>query len=48
LDVTRGTGAVYFHDFMPNSANNTTNKFGTFVFTEELNAPNLNLGDLFG
>lgn len=48
LDITKGTGAVYFHDFLPNSPNNTENRFGTFVFSEELNAPNLQLGDQFG
>ena len=48
LDITKGTGAVYFHDFLENSANDSTDKFGTFVFTEELNAPNLKVGDQFG
>lgn len=48
LDITKGTGAVYFHDFLSNSPNNIDNRFGTFVFSEELNAPNLRLGDQFG
>lgn len=48
LDITSGAGAVYFHSFMPNSLQSSNDKFGNFVFTEELNAPNLKLGDLFG
>ena len=47
LDITRGTGAVYFHDFLANSLADT-DKFGNFIFSEGFNAPSLKLGDLFG
>jgi len=47
LDITRGTGAVYLHDFLANSSKGF-NKFGNFVFSEGFNAPSLKLGDLFG
>jgi hypothetical protein len=48
LDITKGTGAVYFHDFLPSSLNDQTDKFGNFVFSQQFNAPNLKLGDQFG
>lgn len=48
MDITAGTGAVYMHEFLANSLSTAEDQFGTFVFTEELNAPNLQLGDQFG
>lgn len=47
LDITRGSGAVYLHEFLPNSAVGV-NRFGDFAFANEFNAPNLQLGDQFG
>ena len=47
LDITRGTGAVYLHDYMP-AGTRADNPYGNFVFADEFNAPRLMLGDQFG
>jgi len=47
LDITRGTGAVYLHDYMPAGTRADT-QYGNFVFADEFNAPHLMLGDQFG
>jgi hypothetical protein len=47
LDITRGTGAVYLHDYMP-AGTRADNQYGNFVFADEFNAPHLMLGDRFG
>lgn len=48
IDVSLGSGAVYMHNFLPNSLVDERNKYGAFVFSEEFNAPSLKLGDQFG
>lgn len=48
IDVTLGSGAVYMHNFLPNSLNDPIDLYGAFVFSEEFNAPSLRLGDQFG
>lgn len=48
LDITLGSGAVYMHNFLPNSQADENNRYGAFVFSEEFNAPSLRIGDQFG
>jgi hypothetical protein len=47
LDITNGSGAVYLLNFLPSSIN-SINKYGNFVFSQELVAPTLANGDHYG